>query len=231
MKEAKPNISVISPSIRPEGLAVVFGTLKKQELNGITFEWLPRLSIPGKKPDLAYQMNCALKEAKGELVVFLQDWIKINPRGLQSFWDAYIKEPEYCLTSPVGKIKEIERFAGFEVSDDALGNKNIHWDWRAHREFEDLEYHMWEIDWGCGPKDIMLKAGLFDESFDDGFGWENVDLAYRIEKAGGKFACLKDNLSVAYDHDFNIEHPFKGKPNQFAWMTKKAMLDLKYGDS
>lgn len=216
-------ISVITPSIRPRGLEQTFKTLQNQSVD---FEWLPRLSTVKSKPDLCYQMNQAIREAKGELIVFLQDWIKIRPDGLQLMWDYYKANPNTAVTCPVGKVDTVEELVNANFAKDG-----IRWDWRIEKEWE-VEYHHWEIDWGFASKDAIIKAGMFfEERYDDGFGWENVDLAYRMMKQGVKFKCFPRNIAIAFDHDKNERHPYKSKPNQDLWLVRKGAIDLEYGDS
>lgn len=215
-------ISVITPSIRPSGLAVVFEALKAQKFTD--FEWLPRLSLPGHEPDLCYQMNAALREAKGELIVFLQDWIRISPDGLGMMWNKFMEDPKSCWTAPVGKV----------VSMTEMNDKGVKWDWRPHwKHRENIPFDHWEIDWGSMPRealaDARLKSGqFFDEQYDSGFGWENVDLAYRLERRGWKFKVDPDNKAIAFDHDGHEPHPFRHKPNDRLWYRQKEVIDLFY---
>lgn len=225
LPKSTPRISVITPSIRPDGLAVTFETLKGQTFKD--FEWLPRLSIPGEKPDLCKQMNAAIRESKGELIVFLQDWILISPAGLQRMWDRYQEDPTACWTAPVGKIDSFT-----EMNDE-----DVKWDWRPHwKHRETINFDHWEIDWGSMPGKALEAALLidntwFDEQYDSGFGWENVDLAYRLEKKGWKFRVDPDNKAVAFDHDAASPHPFKPTPNDQLWYRQKEVIDLEYGDT
>src|ERR1035437_8527622 len=82
-------ISVITPSIRCEGLKIVQQSLEKQTFQD--FEWLTEIGIPGRGHDLNAAYNRMLRRAKGELIVSLQDFIKAPPQYLQKFWDAYQK--------------------------------------------------------------------------------------------------------------------------------------------
>jgi hypothetical protein len=215
-------ISVITPSIRPQGLEQAFKSMQRQNFGGV--EWLPRLSVPGAKPDLAYQMNQAVKEAQGELIVFLQDWIKIGPDALQKMWDFYKANPNTAITAPVGKAKDLGTFATGKLTKE---DTSIKWDWRSHREGK-VEYHEWEIDWGAAPKKLIVEAGAFEERYDTDFGFENVDLGYRLYKNGVQFKCDTSNSAIAFDHDAHVEHPYKGKSNQDLWLTRKEVIDLMF---
>lgn len=212
----RKRISLITTSIRPQGLATTFRTLQDQTFTD--YEWLTRLSVPKEKPDLAYQCNQALKEATGELVVFLQDYIQIEPTGLERMWQFHELNPEIAFTCPVGKTK-----THWEKS------MQVEWDWRAGRTTTDITgFNEWEIDWGACPLHLIQEAGMFCEEYDSGFGWENVDLAYRMAKRGVKFMVDKENKAVAFDHDAFEPHPFRKKPNDKLWQRRQKEIDKEF---
>lgn len=182
-------ISVITPTIRPKGLEIVKDCLSKQTFTD--FEWLVEVGL-GKEHDLNKAFNKMLKRAKGELIVFYQDYIQIPDDGLQKMWDEYQKDKSYLITAPVGK------------SDDYTNPK---YDWRAFK-FEDVGFQGWEIDWGACPKNILFEIGGFNEDLDEYWSFDNVDVAYRALKAGYKFKCI-DNIAIAIDHDKLEKHPFR----------------------
>ena len=205
-------ISVITPSIRPKGLETAFRTLQAQTMPRDEWEWLPRLSIPGERPDLCAQVNAALREARGELVVFLQDHIEIGPDALERCWRFHEEHPEACVTMPVGK-----------TTPDGIA-----WDWRKYREpGSQAKYDEFEIDFGMAPGKAIRKTA-FDLRYDDGFGWENVDSAYLMSKEGMRFLVDPSNPAVAFDHDAHETHPYRRKSNAGLWARRKAAIDLMY---
>lgn len=187
-------ISVITVSIRPKGLEITQKSLAEQTFKD--FEWLQEVSIPEKGHDLNAAYNRALRRARGELVVSLQDYIKPNPQLLEKFWGAYEKDKRTFFTAPVGKTAN-EDFSG-----------PFKWDWRA---FEDakVSWQHWEIDSGAAPLSALKEIGGFDEILDGHWSTDNVNVGYRAYLAGYKFAHIFDNPSVAYDHDAFIPHPFR----------------------
>jgi len=210
-----PKISIITPSIRPRGLEVVFNSLQEQTFKD--FEWLPRLSIPGEKPDLCRQCNRALGEATGEWVVFWQDWIKAPPDMLETIAQMPL---DFAHTFPVAKLQ-----------GDDFDSEDLKTDWRAVPIVPDeIDLSHWEIDFGIVPlshlKKVKERFGyFFDEDYDSGFGWENVDLAERLSLCGTRFRLAR-KMVKAFDHDKATQHPFKHKTNQDLWIIKKAMYNL-----
>ena len=183
-------ISVITPSIRPKGLEIVRESLLNQDFKD--FEWLTDINWTGKH-DLNASFNRLIKRSNGELIVFLQDYIKIESDGLQRFWEAYKREPKF-YTAPVGKTKKID------YSD-------VSWDWRKNNYVETNE-QSWEIDWGCAPRNALFDIGGFDEELDQYWSCDNVNAGYRAGLKGYKFEII-DNPAVAFDHDAFDEHPFR----------------------
>lgn len=194
-------ISVVTPSIRPEGLKCIQEALARQTLQD--FEWLVEISPIGRV-DFNEVMNKMLRRAKGELIVSLQDWITIPDDGLEKFWKAH-KEKEGFYTSPVIK-----------------GGSQ---DWRIDRE-EECEWNEWEIDWGAAPLKALKEIGGFDEELDKGWGFDNVNVGMRAELAGYKFYNIKDNIAKGYDHEKD-GHPYREK--QDTMLHNKRLEYFKQG--
>lgn len=196
-------ISVITPTIRPEGLRVVQQSLERQTLQD--FEWLVEVGVPGRGHDLNAAFNRMLRRAKGELAVFYQDYIKIMDQGLERFWSAYQDRPRTFFTAPVGKVNDLE------YTDQAK------WDWRAFHPskdvYEQCKWDGWEIDWACAPIAALKEIGGFDEELDQYWSCDNVNTGFRAELAGYEFKNLFSNPALAYDHDAFMEHPFRKKFN------------------
>lgn len=186
-----PKISVITPSIRPKWLEMTRKSLLEQTFKD--FEWIVDINWTGKS-DLNQSLNRCVKRSSGELMVFLQDCIKIKPDGLQKMWDAYQKDHNKLYTAPVGKLRQ----------------GKIEWDWRKHRTGE-CNWMEWEIDWGACAKDILYKVGGFDEVLDDAWGFDNVSVAFRADMEGYQVANLPNITAVAIDHDEMMGHPFRHK--------------------
>jgi hypothetical protein len=199
-------ISVLTPSIRPSGLAINMESLANQTFKD--FEWLVEVGIPHRGHDLNASYNRLLKRAKGELIVSMQDWIKAPPDYLQKFWDAYQKFPNVFWTSPVGKV------------DDLGDISSPRWDWRAwindkeeNKEMIEGRWDCWEIDSGSAPLSALKEIGGFDEELDKYWSSDNVNVGCRAELAGYQFKNLFYNPVVVWDHDKFTKHPFREKFN------------------
>lgn len=219
-------ISVLTPTYRKGGLKLPFQGLNNQTFK--YFEWVVITECPEhlsliekgvkvfmappktKFSNLNASLNEGIRRCQGELIVMLQDYIKPNPHGLQKFWDFYQEHPE-PITCPVGKL------------DD-----EIRWDWRKGRQFGYLEnYAEWEADWASIPRFILEELGGYDEDYDNGWSWDNANLAFRASRLGYRFWIDPTNTAIAYDHDKFLKHPYREKPNSD--LHTKKMEDILSG--
>jgi hypothetical protein len=188
-----PKITVMTCSIRPKGLEIVRESLLAQTFRD--FEWVVELNWTGKH-DLNEADNRCIKRAKGELLVSIQDYTKIEPDALQRLWEAYQEDKQAFFTCPVGKVDNLE-FTG-----------EPKWDWRVNPNAE-VDWRMWEMDFGACPTKAMFEIGGFDEEIDGTWAGCNVNVGCRADLAGYKFICLPDIRGIAYDHDAFMPHPFR----------------------
>lgn len=186
-------ISVITTSIRPKGLEITRQSLMNQTFRD--FEWLVDINWTGEH-DLNRAYNRLLKRSKGELIVSLQDYIKIEPDALEKLWEAYQKDDDTFFTCPVGKVDN-EEYSG-----------EPKWDWRTYPHAQ-MDWRMWEIDFGACPRDAIFEIGGFDEEIDGFWSMDNVNVGCRAGLAGYKFKCLADIKGIAFDHDAHQPHPYR----------------------
>lgn len=186
-------ISVVTPSIRPKGLAITQQSLSEQTFTD--FEWLVELGIPGKGHDLNAAYNRMIRRTQGELIVSLQDFIKAPPDLLQRLWETHEANPRAFITVPVGKVDNLS----FEGTPK--------WDWRGVGG--KALWQGWEIDCGAAPRTALVEIGGFDEELDQHWSCDNVNVGKRASLARYDFVNLADVRCVAYDHDAFIEHPFR----------------------
>lgn len=175
-------------------------TLKAQTFKD--FEWLVDINVTGEH-DLNAAFNKLIKRAKGELIVFLEDYTRILPDGLERFWKAYQDHPNTLFTAPLGKVDE--------------WNGPVRWDWRAMKQNKDqtdyteCRWQTCELDWGAIPKAILYDIGGFDEELDKHWSCDNVNVGCRANLKGYHFKCVFTNPAVAIDHDKKMAHPFRDR--------------------
>ncbi len=111
--------------------------------------------------------NDCLRKAKGELLVFYQDFIWIQANGLQRFWDNYILLGDVLITSPGHKYKEDLKTID-EFDNRCIGEKRL----------EECNWTFWELNWASCPRKIMVD---FNEDMDKNYGGENLYISHSID--------------------------------------------------
>lgn len=167
----------------------MYESLKKQTHKD--FEWLVEINTSGTT-DFNQSMNKMIARAKGDWIVSIQDFIAVPENAL-----------EYIARLPLG-------FYTFPVGKVLTDNDSPRWDWRM-AESRPINFMEWEICFGAAPRQYLLDIGGFDEELDKAWGFDNVNVGFRAERAGYTLQCDNSLPAVAIDHDAFMEHPLKNK--------------------
>lgn len=199
-------ISVITPSVRPEMLGVISKCLKNQDFDD--FEWIiignkgvkgwwyetsfevrDKLRFfydPPKRTGDFYRLcgawNKGFQEAKGELVISIQDGIWFSPDTLSRFWTHYQNQPKGLVTAIGHQYDQI----------DKLGKPtNMMWqDPRARMDqgsFYEVAPSEMEFAVCSVPKQALIDCGGMDEDYDKGPAVGEKEMCFRLDKLGYKF--------------------------------------------
>jgi hypothetical protein len=150
--------------------------------------------------------NTGLQEAKGDLIVILQDFVLMPPDGIEQLVNLHRKNPD-CLLAPVDmyvapKVKpDIEEEDWFDGEVDVAGafiRQNIRIENKGLRFTQNpFDY---EQNYGAIPKKIAQALGGWYEFYDEGLGYDNTDLALRALLSGYKILIDETNVAVCIDH-------------------------------
>jgi len=188
------DMSVLTPSVRPEALEIVKKCLVKQTLPKDKWEWIVGspfeykdadkwVKDPGKNEGNFYSLcktyNAMLRVAEGELVVSFQDGIWVESDALNHFWELYQSNPMSCNGAVGDQYSSLDEFGKPIVScwrDPRRTDK--------HGEY----YQCYPIDIEftlCGvPKQALFDVGGFDEEYDRGCAVAEKELVLRMDKLG-----------------------------------------------
>lgn len=150
--------------------------------------------------------NTALQEAKGEVLIFLQDFILIPQDGVEQFVFLHKKHPNALIAScdmyVAPKIKpDITKEDWFSGNTDVIGSfirQNI----RIRNEgirFSNLPFDF-EQNYGGIPVKIAKELGGWYEFMDEGLGFDNTDIALRALTKGYTILVDETNVAVCIDH-------------------------------
>lgn len=200
-------ITVITPTIRPQFLHMTEMTLGKQTFKD--FEHIVVVGDPANGFTLPKDYNEALRKARGRIIVSLQDCIEIPENALEKI-ASYPHEKD-AYTYPVVK----------------QGKKP---DWRMFADEGEINNQHWEIDFGSAPRQMFFDIGGFDEAYCDGWSCDNVEVGIRASHAGYRLNLKRTPAGVAMDHDEIIEHPFRNTLKQNSWRLRDTMNDAMRGE-
>lgn len=229
-----PKVSVITPTVRLDGLKVVEDALNKQTFRD--FEWL----ICSKDPyDVQSVMNSSwilddyeggfwtlnraynklFRHAEGEIIVSLQDWIWIPPDGLQKFVDAIETLGDTVIISGVGdQYEQIGRFGKPEVKIWSDPRKND-----QYGSFYEVYANDAEWNWCAFPKVLIEEIGGMDEELDFlGYGGDQFQVGERWDFMGNKFFLDQTNES------FTVRHDRSKHGGQENWDKNHVLFNGKY---
>ena len=263
----KPKISVMNLTNRPGGIDILWANMKRQtfqdfELILVDALWQeredevkayindPRLVYvrQKQKPEgalcgLAHADNQGFAACQGELIVCLQDYIWINPYGLEKYWQAYQDNPNILVTG-VGhqyaspSKKDIVNPQGqVTVFDKPYTGKPLIQCWSDPRlKIEGTTFYMcypqdWELNWASIPRKIIVdELGGMDEQYDyEGFAWDNVNIAIRADMLGYKAYIDQTNICMGFSHDEWWPNPLKVERKSPAEYHFKTMNEMAQG--
>jgi hypothetical protein len=197
-------VTVISPSVRPEGLHQVRRSLKRQTLDNWQWIIISPLDLkdddalvlkdpPKEKGDywsFNKAINKAIKHAEGELIVSVQDYTEFKPDGLEKFWFYFKNGYDKAMISGVGDKYDIE---GMKMWEDPRKREDMGTFYECFPN--DVEFNYCSV-----PKKAFYEVGGFDEYLDKFAGMDHISFQERLDDIGYKFYLDQTNESHSLYH-------------------------------
>lgn len=198
-------ISILTPTVRKDRLEIVKQSLENQTYTD--FEWLigspfdPECGtwvvddFTGGYWSLNRIYNKLIKQAKGDLLISLQDSIYIPPNGVEKFVMNF--EATGGIISGVGdQYDRLDEYGKPYNKVWADPRKTNHYDTFYQCNANDCEWN-----WAAFPKEAMLDVGGMDEELDFlGFGGDQLQVCERLDALGYPFYLDQTNESFTYRH-------------------------------
>jgi GT2 family glycosyltransferase len=222
-----PKVSIIYPTARFGGLDILEYSLLHQtfqDFEVLVVDELRRKEIidslgwiyvepPPKKPSMWWNLdsslNTAIRQSKGEIIIQINDYVYVPPDGIQKFLDRHSQEPK-ALISGVS-----DQYLAYSP-DNPTGLFSI---WNSHpmipqgeKVFSDPRKEstnkgfyitiplLFEGNWCAYPKQAWIDIGGYDEAFDIGWGYDNVEFAERATFYGYHVFLDTENEVYCYSH-------------------------------
>lgn len=227
----EPLVSVITVTIRPGFWNIMAANLAKQTYKNfewiiiddyeedrseiakkyakkynLTIRYLrgdknPHAKVYPRRYGLVRANNKGWEEAKGELLVYLQDFIMIPTVGLELLVDNYRHHPnalqaptdQYWFAKEPDKTNKEDWWNGETDIVDRFSWRNIRVQFIGLRPTDNPAD--FEMNYGAIPKHILDDLHGWWEFFDDGLGYDNTEIAYRALKKG--YGILIDDRNEA----------------------------------
>jgi len=130
--------------------------------------FIPRQKEAGECWNLNKSYNDTLDKVKGELIVFVQDFIWLPANGLERFWELYKLYPDALVTGCGHKYEKDLKTVN-EFDERCMGDKKC----------EECSWTYFELNWSSCPTKIMPR---FDEDMDKKYGGENLYISHKANK-------------------------------------------------
>lgn len=184
--------------------------------------------------------NTALQNAKGSIMVFLQDFVYMPLDGIEQIVKLHRDHPDSLIALPdiyvAAKIKpNIESEDWFDGEDDIFGTfirKNVRIQNKGLRNTDNP--YDFEQNYGAIPVKIAKELGGWYEFYDEGLGYDNTDIAYRALKLGYKIILDELNIATCVDHwdplqgtsDLGLGRSRKLNDPRYIWMNEMVEMNL-----
>lgn len=132
--------------------------------------------ITGENKGRAGARNRGIKQAKGQIVLFTDADIIAEPDLLSRHFETHSENPGCAVVGCEVQVDSLEEYE--EVKADPEKFRTLHPPQRKR-----LSWLYFLTGNASAPREKLIEAGMFDEQF-QGYGHEDLELGYRLEKAG-----------------------------------------------
>lgn len=162
--------SLVSQTLQDfEWIIVYEPNVETETIDAIkNYKWVP---APPKKnhSNLNSSLNEGLRHCTGEHVLFYQDFIDLDAITL------------------IQLLLDVQKTNGFITTATVNPDGNHDQRYTGTDKLREIEPKEWEANVAMAPMKALKELGGFDEEYDKGWSWDNVNLAERAEMLGYKF--------------------------------------------
>jgi glycosyltransferase involved in cell wall biosynthesis len=188
---------------------------------------------------VAKARNTGIRHARAQVCVFVDSGVLLGVDTLRAYLAEHEGRPEpvasigyvYCFNEDNEDGALMERAIDVRDPDATIRELRERGRWLDIREeFYDRYTDdigslpaPWLIYWTCNvsaPTGLLRAVGGFDEAFTS-WGGEDVELGYRLFRAGARFTLCRDAVAVHHPHDKSYEDNVAGATANYRYMAAK----------
>lgn len=169
--------------------------------------------------------NLGLRAARGPVAVFVDSGVLLASDALEVHCTAHEASTtplavtgyvwgyadEHQVPPSRIAVDDVDRTISEIARDDRYRDKRELY-YERYGERLDTLMAPWVVFWTCNASagtDLIRDVGMFDEAFQS-WGGEDLDLAYRLHRAGATFVLRRDAVALHYPHtrvDWRLGRP------------------------
>lgn len=188
---------------------------------------------------VAAARNLGIADARGEITVLVDAGVLLASDALAVHLRAHAARPGpsavvgyvHCFNEDNEDARQIEAESDYADADATIGRFAAAGRWLDLREefyaaagddFGDLPAP-WLFWWTChasAPTALIREVGGFDEAYRS-WGAEDVDLAYRLHRAGARVVLAREARSMHCPHPKSYEDNMASAARNYAYFARK----------
>jgi glycosyltransferase involved in cell wall biosynthesis len=146
--------------------------------------------------------NLGLQRARSPILIFLDDDLVVPPSFVESHIAAHTNQDRMVVMGLRNSVPfKVWSKAPLSPYDYMYGHSRT--DPRAMEiQADELQTHPWVFVSGSNlsvRRNLAIDIGLFDENY-LGWGFEDVDIAYRLYRHGANFHLMRDAIPIHMDN-------------------------------
>jgi hypothetical protein len=204
--------------------------------------WMNREVIEGNKRNLAAMYNAAVDYVLSdgfEMLVSLQDYIYLPEDGLEKFISANKVFPDSLLTGVTHISRDpypnkvVDPEGDYTIFAEPYYDKPKRMSWDDVRATElyvvgpellPVEQTHWEANWAAVPRKILETGIRWDEQYDKGIAYENMDFAMQAKEKGFDVVLDKSNVAISLPH----KDYFDGEREEIVEFSNRELYESKW---
>lgn len=165
------------------------------------YKWVP---APKKTrhSNLSASNNEGLRHCKGKQVLFYQDFIELEPDTIEKMM-AIADDKTFITTATINPDGNQDgRYTGLDLPRECMPQE-------------------WEENVGMAPMKMLKELGGYDEEYDEGWAWNNVNVADRAAMLDCKFVIHE---GVKPRLEFHVKEPDADKTLELNYMRHEMTM-------